>query len=148
MMRRKLRNYLKWKREFAQVNALVSFRRIKRRSAVLSILVPAGRAPANKRRRVEAAAVSVPARGRLENGSIAQYFEKPSEVAELMAEIQINEDEANQKDDMASDPLEDMDDYYQLYRHARSRRHPCLRRRSGRAHPRRDQAEVHYHVRA
>ncbi len=53
--------------------------------------------------------------GRLDNGSIAQYFEKPGEVAELMAEVQITEEETKQKEDIVADPLENMDDYYQLY---------------------------------
>lgn len=52
---------------------------------------------------------------RAENGSISQFFEKPNEVAELMAEVQITEEEAKQKDDVVADPLDNMEDYYQLY---------------------------------
>jgi DNA excision repair protein ERCC-4 len=53
--------------------------------------------------------------GRLENGSIAQYFEKPNEVAELMAEVQITEEEAKQNPDITYDPLDDMEDFYQMF---------------------------------
>ena len=55
------------------------------------------------------------AAGRMENGSVAQYFEKPNEVAELMAEVQITEEEAKQNPDITFDPLEDMEDHYQMF---------------------------------
>jgi len=53
--------------------------------------------------------------GRADNGSIQQYFEKPGEVADLMAEVQITEEEAQQKPDIVADPLDNMDDFYQLF---------------------------------
>ena len=53
--------------------------------------------------------------GRAENGSIQQYFEKPNEVAELMSEMQLTEAEAQQKPDIIADPLDDMDEHYQLF---------------------------------
>ncbi|KAK3311360.1 uncharacterized protein B0T15DRAFT_521181 [Chaetomium strumarium] len=117
MMRRKLRNYLKWKREFAQVSATLFSETQK---AVAGAVDPRlgrskGKAPANKRRRVRGGGVVGTGPGRLDNGSIAQYFEQPSEVAELMAEVQITEEETKQKEDVVADPLENMDDYYQLY---------------------------------
>ncbi len=114
MMRRKLRNYLKWRREFAHVSSTLFSENQKALSGAADPRAKA-RAPTNKRRRVRGGGGVGAAIGRLENGSIAQYFEKESEVAELMAEIQINEGDANQKDDMVADPLENMDDYYQLY---------------------------------
>ncbi|KAH6855181.1 hypothetical protein B0I37DRAFT_364119 [Chaetomium sp. MPI-CAGE-AT-0009] len=117
MMRRKLRNYLKWKREFAQVNAnLFSENQKALNGAVDPRLGQSkSRASANKRRRIRGGGVTGAAPGRLENGSVVQYFEKPGEVAELMAEVQITEEETKQKEDVVADPLENMDDYYQLY---------------------------------
>ena len=118
MMRRKLRNYLKWKREFAQVSATLFSDNQKALSGAVDPRLgqnKGGRAPANKRRRVRGGGATGAAPGRLENGSIGQYFEKPAEVADLMAEIQITEEEAKQKEDVVLDPLENMDDYYQLY---------------------------------
>ncbi|KAK5663216.1 hypothetical protein OQA88_6634 [Cercophora sp. LCS_1] len=115
MMRRKLRNYLKWKREFAQVSASLFSENQKALSGAVDPRLGKNKQPANKRRRVRGGGAIGAAPGRLDNGSIAQYFEKPNEVAELMAEIQITEEEAKQKEDVVEDPLENMDDYYQLY---------------------------------
>ncbi|KAL1894587.1 DNA repair protein RAD16 [Sporothrix stenoceras] len=156
MMRRKLRNYLKWKSEFANVNATLFAENQKALSGAIDPRTgrPAGavrsNAPANKRRRVRgggggigqsntasAIASASVSSGRAANGSVAQYFEKPNEVAELMAEIHaaeasstagvnadgsINTDAeiaaAQQKAEILAalaDPLEDMDDYYQMY---------------------------------
>ncbi|CAK7198948.1 DNA repair protein RAD16 [Sporothrix eucalyptigena] len=154
MMRRKLRNYLKWKSEFAHVNATLFAENQKALSGAIDPRTgrPAGAvrssAPANKRRRVRGggsgiaqantASAIAASNGRAANGSVAQYFEKPNEVAELMAEIHaaeaastmastdadgsINTDAeiaaAQQKAEILAalaDPLEDMDDYYQMY---------------------------------
>lgn len=118
MMRRRLRNYLKWKSEFAHVSATLFAENQKAlRGAVDPRLAQSrGRAPPNKRRRMRGGGSgSVMGAGRMENGSVAQYFEKPHEVSDLMAEIQLTEEEAKQKEDVVVDPLENMDDYYQLY---------------------------------
>jgi DNA excision repair protein ERCC-4 len=74
-----------------------------------------GRAPTNKRRRIRGGGNAGMAMGRAENGSITQFFEKPGEVADLMAEVQITEEEARQKEDIVADPLENMEDYFELY---------------------------------
>lgn len=117
MMRRKLRNYLKWKSEFAQVSATLFSENQKALSGAVDprLAQSKNRAPANKRRRHRGGGNVGSNQGRLENGSIGQYFEKPGEMAELMAEIQITEEEAKQKEDVVADPLENMDDYYQMY---------------------------------
>ncbi|RKU39790.1 hypothetical protein DL546_000249 [Coniochaeta pulveracea] len=119
MMRRKLRSYLKWKREFAQVSATLFSENQK---AINGAVDPrtgmkSGRAPANKRRRMRGGISVGGGPSRLENGSVAQYFEKPGEVADLIAEVQITEEEAKQKDDTVFmfDPLDDMEDYYQMF---------------------------------
>ncbi|KAI2781428.1 DNA repair protein [Daldinia loculata] len=119
MMRRRLRGYLNWKREFAQVsNALFTENQKALEGAVDPRIAQGaykGRAPANKRRRVRGGGSVGTAPGRTANGSVAQYFEKPNEVADLMDEIRITGEEANQKADIIADPLEDMDDYFELY---------------------------------
>ncbi|KAH8907875.1 DNA repair protein [Coniochaeta sp. PMI_546] len=114
MMRRKLRNYLKWKREFAQVSATLFAENQKALSGAVDPRTKS-RAPANKRRRMRGGMSMGASAGRLENGSIAQYFEKPNEVAELMAEVQITEEEAKQNPDITYDPLDDMEDFYQMF---------------------------------
>ncbi|KAK5998790.1 DNA repair protein rad16 [Cladobotryum mycophilum] len=123
MMRRRLRNYLRWKRQFAQVSATLFAENQKALNGAtdsrpgVANSSRGGRAPANKRRRMRGggnvSATSMT--GRTDNGSIAQYFEKPGEVADLMAEVQITDEEAQHKDDIIADPLENMEDYYQLY---------------------------------
>lgn len=118
LMRRRLREYLKWKREFAQVSAqLFAENQNALKGASDPRLQKGGRAPANKRRRVRGGGSVATGMGRAENGSILPYVEKPNQVAELMADVQATEEESKQKDDVLAhaDPLEDMDDYYQLY---------------------------------
>ncbi|KAI0125230.1 MUS38-like protein [Xylariales sp. AK1849] len=121
MMRRRLREYLKWKREFAQIStALFSENQKALEGAADPRLAQGGykgKAPAHKRRRQRGGGATGAAPGRAANGSLVQYFEKPAEVADLMAEVQITEgsEEANQKADIIADPLEDMDDFFELY---------------------------------
>lgn len=120
MMRRRLRNYLIWKRQFAQVSATLFSENQKAINNAADSRPGqgggrGGRAPANKRRRVRGGGNAGLSMGRTETGSIAQFFEKPSEVADLMAEIQLTEEEARQKEDVVADPLDNMDDFFELY---------------------------------
>ncbi|KAK2060940.1 DNA repair protein [Colletotrichum caudatum] len=117
MMRRKLRNYLRWKREFAQVNATLFSDNQKALNGATdrSGQRLRGKAPSNKRRRVRGGGAAGTSLDRADNGSILQFFERPAEVDDLMAEVQITEEEAEQKPEIITDPLENMEDYYQLY---------------------------------
>ncbi|KAI0475917.1 DNA repair endonuclease XPF [Xylariaceae sp. FL0804] len=119
MMRRRLRNYLNWKREFAKVNNELFSENQKALDGAVDPRIAngayKGRAPANKRRRIRGGGAVGAGTGRMANGSVAQYFEKPSEVTDLMEEVQMLEEESNQKADIVADPLEDMDDYFELY---------------------------------
>ncbi|KAK7426809.1 DNA repair protein RAD16 [Neonectria magnoliae] len=120
MMRRKLRNYLKWKRQFAQVSATLFAENQKAINGATDSRPGhggnrGGRAPANKRRRMRGGGNVGTASGRAENGSIMQYIEKPGEVADLMAEVQITEEEAQQKEEIVADPLDNMEDFFKLY---------------------------------
>lgn len=120
MMRRRLRNYLIWKRQFAQVSATLFSENQKAINNAADSRPGqgggrGGRAPANKRRRIRGGGNVGLSMGRTETGSIAQFFEKPSEVADLMAEIQLTEEEARQKEDVVADPLDNMDDFFELY---------------------------------
>ncbi|KAI5464163.1 DNA repair endonuclease XPF [Mariannaea sp. PMI_226] len=120
MMRRKLRNYLNWKRQFVQVSATLFSENQKAINKAAdnrpgSVGLRGGKAPANKRRRIRGGGNVGAVMGRAENGSITQYIEKPTEVAELMAEVQITEEEAEQKAEVVQDPLDNMEDYFQMY---------------------------------
>ncbi|KAF9771603.1 hypothetical protein IL306_010752 [Fusarium sp. DS 682] len=120
MMRRRLRNYLKWKRQFAQVSATLFSENQKALNGATDTRPGfsgsrGGKTPANKRRRVRGGGNVGVSMGRAENGSIMQYIEKPGEVADLMAEVQITEEEAQQKEDVVADPLDNMEEYFKLY---------------------------------
>ncbi|KAG5926513.1 hypothetical protein E4U42_003251 [Claviceps africana] len=122
MMRRRLRSYLNWKRQFAQVSATLFAENQKAINGAADSRpghgsLRGGRASSNKRRRVRGGgSVAGVSAGRTESGVIAQYFEKPREVAELMAEVQTTgEEEAEQRDEVVADPLDDMEDYFELY---------------------------------
>jgi DNA excision repair protein ERCC-4 len=88
MMRRKLRNYLNWKRQFAAVNASLFSENQRALSTAIDPRL-ARKAPANKRRRMRGGSSTAANLGRADNGSVAQYFERPDEVADLMAEVRV-----------------------------------------------------------
>ncbi|TVY22624.1 DNA repair protein rad16 [Lachnellula hyalina] len=118
MMRRKLRDYLKWKKDFAKVSATL----FAENQSVLNgsknqkgTNSSRGKAPANKRRRVRGGGNTGSGPSRAANGSILAAEDKPLEVANLISEIQVTEAEAGQKEEITADPLDDMEDYYQLY---------------------------------
>lgn len=134
MMRRKLRNYLNWKKEFARVSATLFSENQKALSGATdsrSGQPLRGKAPPNKRRRVRGGGGGVGAiSGRAENGSIVPLADKPAEVARLAAQVQSDaaaatedqEEEAQERQQRADvlanaggDPLDDMEDYYRLY---------------------------------
>ncbi|KAH6662208.1 DNA repair protein [Plectosphaerella plurivora] len=118
MMRRKLRNYLKWKREFAIVSKTLfaeNQKAINGATDSRSGQPLRGKAPSNKRRRMRGGGGMGLSLSRAENGSLVPFFEKPSEVEGLIAEVQATEEEAQQKPDITADPLDNMEDYYQLY---------------------------------
>ncbi|VUC33183.1 unnamed protein product [Clonostachys rosea] len=113
MMRRRLRNYLNWKKQFAQVNATLFADNQKVLNSATS--TRGGRAPPNKRRRVRGGGNIGSNAGRADNGSIIQFFEKPGEVADLMAEVRLTEEEAQQKPEIIADPMDNMDEYYEMF---------------------------------
>ncbi|KAG6118975.1 hypothetical protein E4U13_008075 [Claviceps humidiphila] len=123
MMRRRLRGYLNWKSQFAQVSATLFAENQKAINGATDSRpghglgsIRGGKASNNKRRRVRGggSGMGVSA-GRTESGVIAQYFEKPGEVADLMAEVQLTHEEAQEKEEVISDPLDNMEDFFQLY---------------------------------
>lgn len=120
MMRRKLHNYLKWKRDFARVsNNLFS----ENQKAINGTTAPSGnqayrsRGPPNKRRRIRGGGGAGAAPTRAANGSINIAGDKDAHIQSLMLELAPSELESNitSKVDIGADPLDDMDDYYELY---------------------------------
>ncbi|TGO34574.1 hypothetical protein BHYA_0191g00100 [Botrytis hyacinthi] len=118
MMRRKLRSYLEWKKKFAKISAALfnenqnALNGVSNANSITNS--SRGKAPANKRRRVRGGASSSGST-RATNGSLQAAEDKPLEVAELMSEIKPTEVEELQKEEVIADPLDDMEDYYQLY---------------------------------
>jgi DNA excision repair protein ERCC-4 len=120
MMRRKLRNYLSWKKEFAKISAALFTENQNALNGATSTRGSAnsthhGKAPVNKRRRVRGGGSAGSTPSRAANGSILPSEDKPLQVATLISEIQPTESETAQKEDIIADPLEDMEDYYQLF---------------------------------
>ena len=120
MMRRSLRNYLRWKKEFAKVSAALFAENQNALNGASNTKSSTnqsfrGKAPANKRRRVRGAGNAGSGPTRATNGSILAGEDKPLEVATLMSEIQLTGVETAQKEEIVADPLDDMEDYYQLY---------------------------------
>ncbi|TKA22835.1 hypothetical protein B0A50_07735 [Salinomyces thailandicus] len=120
MMRRKLRNYLQWKRDFARVSSNLFAENQKAINGTTSNAGGqsgrGGRAPLNKRRRVRGGGgMSGPER--TASGSVRVAGDKDSHIQALMNELAPaeTEDVAAQKVDVGADPLDNMDDYYELY---------------------------------
>ncbi len=122
MMRRKLRGYLHWKRDFARVSSNLFAENQKAINGTTSHSggqANRGRAPPNKRRRMRGGggggATSAPTR--TAGGSVQVAGDKDAHIQALMHELAPNEmdDTAAAKVDIGADPLDDMDDYYELY---------------------------------
>jgi DNA excision repair protein ERCC-4 len=118
MMRRKLRNYLSWKRDFTNVSAALFSENQKAINGSTEQRVQSGkssRAPPNKRRRIRGGASTGTGPGRMESGATRTAGDRDAHIASLMAELQPTEVEALQKTEIGVDPLDNMEDYYELF---------------------------------
>lgn len=118
MMRRKLRHYLTWKRDLTRLSTSLFAENQKSINGVNDPRGQAGRggrAPPGKRRRIRGGSAAAAAPTRTATGSIHVAGDKDSHVASLMAELAPTEAEAMEKGEIGADPLENMDDYYELY---------------------------------
>jgi DNA excision repair protein ERCC-4 len=121
MMRRRLRNYLSWKKDFTKVSAALFAENQKSINGTSSSGQKGqdsgrgGRGPPNKRRRVRGGGGAGAAPSRHANGGVYMAGDRDSHVQALMAELQPTEAETGQKGEIAADPLENMEDYYELY---------------------------------
>lgn len=114
MMRRRLREYLNWKRSLSNVNKNLSDDDRSGRPAE-SAAQPQGRPPPNKRRRVRGGGSVTSAAGRVPNSSVQTEVELPGQVVSLLNVIQPTEAEETQKEEIVIDNFEDMEDFYELY---------------------------------
>jgi DNA excision repair protein ERCC-4 len=119
MMRRKLRNYLNWKRDFTNVSAALFSENQKAINGSTENNVKSGmqnkKAPPNKRRRMRGGGAVGTATTRSDTGAVRTAGDRDAHIASLMAELQPTELEAMQKEEIGVDPLHDMDSYYSLF---------------------------------
>lgn len=118
MLRRKLRNYLQWKGDFSKVSASLfseNQKAINGSTEQRGQSAKGSRPPPNKRRRVRGGAASATGPGRSDSGTLRIAGDRDAHVASLMAELQPTEVEAMQKAEIGVDPLDNMEDYYQLF---------------------------------
>ena len=118
MMRRKLRNYLNWKKDFAKISASLFSENQKalegftdQRGAINN----RGKGPPNKRRRVRGGSAAAAGGGRPVDGSLQIAEDKASQVATLMAEMKATDEDALQKEEIIVDLLDDIEDQFELY---------------------------------
>ena len=152
MMRRKLRNYLQWKGDFARVSNNLFAENQKAINGPTSHSggqPNRGSAPPNKRRRVRGGGALASAPTRTAGGSVNVAGDKDAHIQALMHELAPNEmeDTAAAKIDIGADPLDDMDDYYELYEMKDLGVGSPLRWRYGRSSPGGDQTSLCNHVR-
>ncbi|KAF2635044.1 DNA repair endonuclease XPF [Massarina eburnea CBS 473.64] len=117
MMRRKLRNYLNWKRDFTNVSAALFSENRKAINGNTEHNVKSGmksKVPPNKRRRMRGGAAGS-GTTRSDIGAVRTAGDRDAHIASLMAELQPTELEAMQKEEIGVDPLHDMDSYYSLF---------------------------------
>ena len=118
LMRRKLRNYLRWKQDFVKFSANIFAENQKsisegteNRSGVNS----RGKAPPNKRRRVRGGSSAAGGGGRGANGALTVAGDREAHLVELMAELNPTEFEAMSKGEIGVDPLDNMEDFFELF---------------------------------
>jgi DNA excision repair protein ERCC-4 len=116
MLRRKLRGYIHWKRNFTRITATLQAEKDGATNGDADAKAQAmrGRAPASKRRRVRGGSTSATSLGRTDSGA-RTAGDKDAHMAHLLAELQVTAIEAQQKEEITADPLERMEQYYELY---------------------------------
>ena len=118
MMRRKLHNYLQWKRDLARISSNLFAENQKAISGQTSHSnqTKGGRAPPNKRRRVRGGG-NIATAQRTASGSVNVAGDKDAHVQALLNELAPAEttDEGAKTMDLGADPLDDMEHYYELY---------------------------------
>ena len=122
MMRRKLRNYLNWKKDFARVSASLFSENQKALEGFNDQRASdstRGKGHPNKKRRTRGGSATAAGGGRPVNSSVNNGFltagERASQVEDLMAKIQSTDTDAGQKEEVQVDLLDDMEDHFELY---------------------------------
>lgn len=120
MLRRKLRKYIAWKKQFAMVKdglfdaSEKNINAESREQKSSKQFASSGRPPPNKRRRVRGNA-SVASGPKRSDSNMHTAGDRDSHIASLLAELNPNDAENEQKAEIGADPLENMEDYYEQY---------------------------------
>jgi DNA excision repair protein ERCC-4 len=117
MMRRNLRNYLNWKREFARVSSSLFSENQKALEGFTDQRGAGGyrgKAPPNKRRRVRGGAATAGG-GRPVSGSLQMMKDTAPQVEGLMAELRPQETDPLEKESAAEETFDNVEDYFELY---------------------------------
>ncbi|KAL4989454.1 hypothetical protein BDW68DRAFT_156836 [Aspergillus falconensis] len=120
MLRRKLREYIDWKRSLVNVNKNLTAKVANEETRTGSgrdsprLTTQHGRAPPNKRRRVRGGAAPV-ATPHPSNSSVRADTEPSEQMSVLLDEIQPTPIEETVKEEIIIDDLDDMGDFYELY---------------------------------
>ena len=118
LMRRKLRNYIRWKQDFAKFSANIFAENQKSISEGTDGRVTTSnksKAPPNKRRRIRGGSSAAAGPGRNANGVVNVAGDREAHLADLMAELDPTEIENLSKGEVGADPLENMEDYFELF---------------------------------
>ncbi|KAF2263425.1 DNA repair endonuclease XPF [Lojkania enalia] len=118
MMRRRLRSYLAWKRDFSKVSSVLFSENEKAINSSTDQRIQnrkANKPPPNKRRRVRGGGTAVSGPSRTDTGAVRTAGDRDAHIASLMAELKPTEIESMQKTEIGLDPLENMEDYYELF---------------------------------
>jgi DNA excision repair protein ERCC-4 len=127
MMRQRLREYLRWKPNFRKANENLYGIKPKQKvatevpgySSITSSTTPGrqgGRAPPNKRRRVRGASSAASTPSRAPNSSLQPEVEESPQAADLLLDIQRNQDGNEAPVDVVIvDDLDEKDEFYDLY---------------------------------
>ncbi|KAF2083300.1 DNA repair protein [Saccharata proteae CBS 121410] len=115
MMRRKLRNYIEWKKDFSKFSAsLFSEHQKSVNNNDRSAQSTRGKAPPNKRRRVRGSSAAASGPPRSASG-FAIVADREAHVQSLLAELEPTAAETAQKGEIGDDPLDNMEKFYELY---------------------------------
>lgn len=119
MMRRRLRNYLAWKKDFAKVRSSLFSENQKTINGTSSDRNTqngrGAKGPPNKRRRTRGGISTATSASRGPNGLVSVSGDRDSHIASLLADLEPTGDENNQKGEVAVDPLNKEDATYELY---------------------------------
>ena len=117
MLRRKLRSYLNWKRGSKKAFATLFSEQDKQSGPAKErgLEFHRGQAPPNKRRRVRGGASAAAGPSRASGGAIVIPDDDSNNVAQLETSIQPNQLEKDVKQEIVDDPMENMEDYYELF---------------------------------